>query len=523
MISSGLLLAVILIFGFIGIMFILDRFNLLEPLGMELAGPLLMWKTKKGRDLIDRLAQKKRFWEMYGNIGLVIVAIAMILIFLLVAFNAYMATAIPAEHAPQAEEILVIPGVNPFIPVGYGILSLAVGIIVHEFSHGILSRVADVKIKSLGLIFLVVPLGAFVEPDEDELEKTERIKRDRMFAAGATSNIVLAIILVLIFSMVFMGSVSAEEDGVMIRGVYEGSPAAEANMQSYEQILEIDGNKITGATDMQSIDIDITEMNEENGKVLREVDVRVRRGKDHRDEEVTVGLVVVGIAEGSPAQDAGLETGIILYQIDNETIRNRNDLSNIMEEKDQNQNIELTYWQKDNSEYEKNKTNLTLEDGRMGINIQYFGIVYEDADWIPNLLSRPITAGESGLQPMRFYFQNAATYISLPLLGLSPVPEEITGLYEVSGPLSALPTSSFWVIANSLYWVFWLNILLGLFNALPAVPLDGGHLFRDGVEALSEKLGLTEEVGEKLSSGMTYAFALLVLFLLMWSMIGPRI
>ncbi len=523
MISSGIFWALILIFGFIGISFTLDKLGLLEPLGMELSGPLLMWKTKKGRDLIEKIAQKKRFWEIYGSIGLVIVGIAMILIFLLVAFNAYMATAIPAEHAPQAEEILVIPGVNPFIPVGYGILSLAVGIIVHEFSHGILSRVADVKIKSLGLIFLVVPLGAFVEPDEDELEKTERIKRDRMFAAGATSNIVLAIVLILIFSMFFMGSVSAEEDGVMIRGVFEDTPAADANMQSYEQIVKIDEEEITGIRDMESIDIDITETNEENEKVLRKVDVRIRRGKDYRHEDVNVGLVVVGIAEGSPAKDAGLETSIILYQIDNETIRNRNDLNNILKEKTEDQKIELTYWQKDNSEYEKKYANLTLEDGRMGINIQYFGIVYEDANWIPNLLSRPITAGETGLQPMRFYFQNAATYISLPLLGLSPVPEEITGLYEISGPLSILPTSSFWLIANSLYWVFWLNILLGLFNALPAVPLDGGHLFRDGVEALSEKLGLNEEVGEKLSSGITYALALLVLFLLMWSMIGPRI
>ncbi len=524
MISTGFLLAMILIFSFIGIMFILDKFDLLEPLGMELAGPLLMWKTKKGRDLIDSLAQKKRFWEIYGNIGLVIVAIAMIIIFLMVAFNAYMATAIPAEHAPQAEEILVIPGVNPFIPVGYGILSLAVGIIVHEFSHGILSRVADVKIKSLGLIFLVVPLGAFVEPDEDELEKTERIKRDRMFAAGATSNIVLAIVLVLIFSMVFMGSVSAEEDGIMIRGVYEGTPAAEAEMQSYEQIVAIDGKDITGVNYMDSLDINITETNEENEEILRKVDVTVRRGEKHRTvKNVTVGLVVFGVLEKSPAQEAGLETGIILYQIDNEPIRNRNDLRDILENKNEDQKIELTYWQKDGSRYEKKYANLTLEDGIMGINMGYFGIVYEDADWLPNLLSRPLTGGETGLQPMRFYFQNVATYISLPLLGLSPVPEEITGLYEISGPLSGLPTSSFWIIANSLYWVFWLNLLLGLFNALPAVPLDGGHLFRDGIEAISEKLGLNEDLGEKLSSGMTYALALLVLFLLMWSMIGPRI
>ncbi|MEF8834595.1 MAG: site-2 protease family protein [Candidatus Thermoplasmatota archaeon] len=521
MISSGFLLALILIVGFIAGIFILDRFDLLEPFGLEMSGPLLMWKTKKGRDLIDRIAQKKRFWEIYGNIGLVVVGIAMVIIFLMVAFNAYMATAIPAEQAPDANEILVIPGVNPFIPVGYGILSLAVGIIVHEFSHGILSRAADVDIKSLGLIFLVVPLGAFVEPDEDQIEETERIKRDRMFAAGVTSNIVLAIILVLVFSTVFMGSVSAEEDGVMIRGVYEDTPAAEAEMQSYDQILEIDGKEITGTKDLGSLNINLTETNEET---LREVDVSVRKGKDYRTyKNVTVGLVVIGILEDSPAHDAGLEPGAILYQINETTIHNRNDLSDALKGKDK---ISLKYWQKNNSEdaeYKIEQENLTLEDGLMGINMGYFGLTYEDADWLPKLLSNPLSAGKTGLQPLRFYFQNAATYIALPLLGLSPVPEQLTGLYEISGPLSALPTNGFWILANSIYWVFWLNILLGLFNALPAIPLDGGYLFQDGIEDLSERLGLNEDTGEKLSSGMTYALALLVLFLLMWSMIGPRI
>ena len=42
----------------------------------------------------------------------------------------------------------------------------------------------------------------------------------------------------------------------------------------------------------------------------------------------------------------------------------------------------------------------------------------------------------------------------------------------------------FYLIANAMYWLFWLNLMLGATNALPAVPLDGGFVFRDGVEAL---------------------------------------
>ena len=501
-------MAFILILGFVAIMFILDKLDWLEPLGMELEGPLLMWKTKKGRDLIDRLAQKKRFWEIYGNLGMVIVAIAMVVIFIMVFFNAYIATQIPAEQAPAADEILVIPGVNPFIPVGYGILSLAVGIIVHEFSHGILSRVADVDIKSLGLIFLVVPLGAFVEPDEDQLEKTERIKRDRMFAAGATSNIVLAVVLVLIFSMVFMGSVSPKEEGPMITGIGENSPAEDAKMQTYEQIQEIDGEMIRSQADLHSINIE----------PLENVEVKTFRADETYQYSLTSGLVINSVLEGGPAYEAGLESGDIFFEIDDEPIKNRNDFTAALEDRE-NEELDITYHRKENSEYEEGTTTLTLEDGLMGINIGYLGLATQEADWILQLLSRPLSGAETGSELL----QNAAGYISLPLLGLSPLPEEIAEQYEVTGALSILPTSSFWIIANSLYWVFWLNILLGLFNALPAIPLDGGHLFKDAIEGLSEKVGLNEQTGEKLSTGMTYALALLVLFLLMWSMIGPRI
>ncbi|MBS3781457.1 MAG: site-2 protease family protein [Candidatus Thermoplasmatota archaeon] len=510
MISTGVLYALILIFGFIGIMVLLDKFDLLEPLSMELSGPFLMWKTKRGRDLIDRIAEKKRFWEIYGSIGIVIVAIAMVIIFIMVAFNAYVATQIPAEQAPQADEILVIPGINPFIPIGYGILSLAVGIIVHEFSHGILSRVADVDIKSLGLIFIVVPLGAFVEPDEDQLEKTERIKRDRMYAAGATSNIILAIILVIIFSTIFMGSVSTREDGPMIMNIAKGSPADEAGMSLHKQIWSIEGNRTKDQDDLNSINI----------QPNKTVKVTVLKGKEFHTYNVTAGLVITGILKDYPAHDAGLKSGDIISEVDGELIKNSNDLSSLLAKKDDDDELNITYHRKEDGEYrEQDSVNLTLKNGRIGINMGYLGVTTQEGDWLIQLLSKPLSGAETGTELL----QNAASYIAMPLFGLSPVPEEIVEQYEVNGPLSILPSSSFWTIANSLYWIFWLNILLGLFNALPAIPLDGGHLFRDWIKGLSEGLGLNEEIGEKVSSGMSYALALLVLFLLMWSMIGPRI
>src|SRR5256886_10054278 len=49
----------------------LQRRGLLEPHGLQPspppAGPFLMWKTVRGRQLIDRLARPKRFWRVFRD------------------------------------------------------------------------------------------------------------------------------------------------------------------------------------------------------------------------------------------------------------------------------------------------------------------------------------------------------------------------------------------------------------------------------------------------------------------------
>src|SRR5438128_11194564 len=85
------------------------------------------------------------------------------------------------SNPPSPETLLGLPGINPIIPLGYGILGLAVAIILHEFSHGILSRAANIKIRSLGLIFLFFLTGAFVDPAVAELRPLPRRERGCLY------------------------------------------------------------------------------------------------------------------------------------------------------------------------------------------------------------------------------------------------------------------------------------------------------------------------------------------------------
>ena len=44
---------------------------------------------------------------------------------------------------------------------------------------------------------------------------------------------------------------------------------------------------------------------------------------------------------------------------------------------------------------------------------------------------------------------------------------------------SILGTSGLMFVLNGLFWMIWTNLILGLFNLIPLVPFDGGHMFRD--------------------------------------------
>ncbi|MCL4365560.1 MAG: site-2 protease family protein [Candidatus Marsarchaeota archaeon] len=94
-----------------------------------------------------------------------------------------------------------IPGVAPIIPgitipLFAGILSLALLLAVHEFSHGVLSRIAKVRVKSSGaLMFGIIPIGAFVEPDEKAIGKLNAKLQNRISSAGISSNMLLSLIM----------------------------------------------------------------------------------------------------------------------------------------------------------------------------------------------------------------------------------------------------------------------------------------------------------------------------------------
>lgn len=216
----------------------------LAKYGVEMSFPVLMWKTKRLRGFIDRIANiSPRFWKWFMNFGIVISVFFMI-------FMAYALIMSLTTITETANVSILLPGVEMpgspiFIPFFFGFIGLITVIIVHEFSHGILARAEKISIKSIGLLLFAILPGAFVEPDEDEMAKTSKATRLRIYAAGSMANLSLALVAFLLFFIIGSFAIPAvfQEDGVEIQTVFDNVPASGV-LKEGMIIRSIDGEAI---------------------------------------------------------------------------------------------------------------------------------------------------------------------------------------------------------------------------------------------------------------------------------------
>jgi len=103
---------------------------------------------------------------------------------------------------------LVLPGVNVpglgVLPFWYWILAIFMIALIHEFAHGIVARAHKIEVKNTGIVLLGPIIGAFVEPNENKLRKQSDIAQYSVLAAGSFSNILLAIVAILLLNFLFM-------------------------------------------------------------------------------------------------------------------------------------------------------------------------------------------------------------------------------------------------------------------------------------------------------------------------------
>ena len=310
--------------------------------------------------------------------------------------------------------VLLLPGINPFLPIVYGWIAIVFAIVIHEGAHGVIARNVGLRVKSSGLLFfLFVPIGAFVDVDEEQIKKAKPRAALKVMAGGVGANILVAAVC-LLGVLLLVGSLTP-----VINGVY-----------------------------------------------------------------------INNVTNGLPAQTAGLMPKDVLVSIDNATITNTTELRAILDTKTAGDTIQVTVARGENWHYRFSTTvNLTVSENRTVMGILTYDLFTEQR--LENYQT--------------FSLDRLSMYLVPPTLasGLTPFSDFLSPFYSS-------PIPQWQIFSNGLFWIWFVNFNLAIFNALPIYPLDGGRIFN-----ITLKRAMGKRISEKaiysITVGVTVACVILVL------------
>ena len=402
-----LLILVVLVAFYAVVAYIVYRNNLWAD-HIVFYGPIMAIKTSRVQ-FFDRFTSVRTFFRIYGTAGVIAVVIVSVfmtvMLFLSIRYTLMVRPEPTGIYEPQ--NILLLPGINEYVPSTFAVwFAFFLTIVVHEFGHAILCRVEDIKVRGMGVLLAVIPIGFFVEPDEDELENTKGMPKVRMFGAGITNNLVVGfscfVLMILLFGLV------APSTQPVVHGIYQGYPADNASLPQGAVVTAINGVPVASRADVASI-LNTTKPGDT-------VTLTAEKGGVSSSYRLALAAWPAGDNTGQTSGFMGVE------YYDGATVKSA--------------------------------------VGAMLSPVGFF-----------EFLIIPFASGD-GMQYLRILAFDSPD----------------TSYYQV-------PFAGFWDAIHLLFWCAWININVGLFNAIPMIPLDGGYILKEGVDRLLDRRGLIRYSG----------------------------
>lgn len=226
--------------------------------GLSPSGVFILWRTQRGRPLFERLSRPKHFWAVASDAGILLTTLTGIAVLVFFASRAIASLhgggILPA--APTGlRGMLGLPGINPLIPLGYGLVALTLAILVHEGAHAVVAYANGMRLKSSGIVLLGLPVGAFVEPEPEQIHRASTRARVRVFAAGPAANLALAAVAAVLLAAVLGAGLDVVNDGrgVGVTEVVDGTPAHERGIPPGAVLVNINQEALLTNQDLRRV------------------------------------------------------------------------------------------------------------------------------------------------------------------------------------------------------------------------------------------------------------------------------
>ena len=456
----------------------LDNWDATRVLGF-----ILMIRTKKGRVILERVSKYRKFWRGFGEFSIWLCFIVMFGVMFLLIFSAILSAFSPPEEPIPAKDLLLIPGVTSFVPFWWPVIALIIAIVIHEYGHAIQARVHGMRAKSFGLLLLgPLPMGAFFEPEIQEMTRAPRRERLRIYAAAPSINIVATYFVILLLSCTASGFV-ASEPGLHAKGIIVDSGAEEAGLEPYEIITHLDGIHVPDYDSFTDIMNSKSAGDEMNLSVLsRKNDIG-----DRESREIIVTL--------TDQLDYYLSQGIPTW------FEEQN-----CENEEQCTDIYIDYLNDNNIEQGNAFLGVSgISSGTSAVD----GYKISSTDDLNPLLRTVLFI----LKPLELLGE------PIRLEGHSMPLEERELLESGDGIIaSIIGTAGMLAIFDFLFWFAWINFILGFANLIPMVPFDGGQITRDSTHSIIKFFGKNmnplrvEKIANRVSGLSSIIILLIVLF-----------
>jgi regulator of sigma E protease len=422
------------------------------------------------------------------------------------------------------------------------IITLLVAMYLHEFGHFITAKRTGVKVEEFGIgipprlfgikrgetIYSVnaIPVGAFVKAAGENDPTVPRSLAGKgpwtrlgIYAAGPLVNIFLAFVLLSAF-LALPYSVYAG-NGLMVHAVAENSSAEEAGIKPGDIILEVNGQPVHKAGEMQDIINSVSEGAEITLLLQRDSQNITKTVEPKFDPQVQRRLIgvfllwwniVSQVEEGSPPYEAGITAGDTILSINGKAVYNEESMSGALHSLEESEETEVVLL----------PSGKTKETDEISVSL-----IYDGSETLPGVEMRWVDGvhiEQERLPVWRAVYSGATYIIYMPVLIVKAIPQIMKSPdTALVGPIGAGQLTVEIVrssgLSSMLFMAGMISLGLGIFNLFPIPPLDGGGMlvaFIEGCRRGKRLSPRTVRLAYTIGTAFLIALVVLITFVDIW-------